>query len=111
MATITSWRASANRRLPASQSNLPRPIPLLGHRGSPNSPRRERGFSIRDSNSNRERVTLGYSDLWKAAGFILLGVVTASDAATPPAPKANDYAGIAKLPDFGGVWELVFGPP
>ena len=52
-----------------------------------------------------------YSDLWKAAGIVLLGVVTSSVAGVPGAPKANDYAGIAKLPDFAGVWELVFSPP
>jgi len=54
---------------------------------------------------------LRYSDLWKAAGIVLLGVVTSSVAGVPGAPKANDYAGIAKLPDFAGVWELVFSPP
>jgi hypothetical protein len=26
-------------------------------------------------------------------------------------PTAASYAAIAKLPDFGGVWEMVFGPP
>jgi len=58
----------------------------------------------------RERLTLRHSNLWKAAAFILLGSVTTGVAGAPGAPRANDYASIAKLPDFGGVWELVFGP-
>ena len=56
-------------------------------------------------------IPLRYSDVWKAAGVLLLAAVTTGVAGTPAAPKATDYAGLAKLPDFGGVWELVFGAP
>ncbi|HEV7715111.1 MAG TPA: hypothetical protein VGO53_05930 [Steroidobacteraceae bacterium] len=48
-----------------------------------------------------------------AAG-LLGGFVTCAVAAaptTPVAPTVASYTAIAKMPDFGGVWELVFGGP
>ena len=43
-------------------------------------------------------------------GFAVCAVVVAQQ--TPrPAPTAADWANLAKLPDFTGVWELSFGAP
>jgi len=38
------------------------------------------------------------------------GEAAAQDVATKP-PTQADWAAIAKLPDFTGVWEVTFGPP
>jgi hypothetical protein len=59
-------------------------------------------------------VVLRRSRVFSGAVFSLMGCFTAvALAATPAAsgPPAASYSAIAKLPDFGGVWELVFGPP
>jgi len=48
-------------------------------------------------------------------GLVALGAAAAGSAATAPATAAgasgDSWAAIAKRPDFGGVWELVFRPP
>lgn len=42
---------------------------------------------------------------------VLLVFFSAAQQATRPAPAAADWASLAKLPDFNGVWELSFGSP
>ena len=44
------------------------------------------------------------------AGAVVAGVGAAQQP-VQKAPTADDWAGIAKYPDFTGVWELVFGGP
>jgi hypothetical protein len=44
-----------------------------------------------------------------AAG--LAGVPATAQQAKPSPPTAADWAALAKLPDFTGVWEVSFGPP
>lgn len=44
-----------------------------------------------------------------AAG--VAGVPATAQQAKPTPPTAADWAALAKLPDFTGVWEVSFGPP
>jgi hypothetical protein len=46
-----------------------------------------------------------------SAIVVLAAGVTVAQQATRPAPTAADWANLAKLPDFSGVWELSFGAP
>jgi hypothetical protein len=39
------------------------------------------------------------------------GVPATAQQAKPTPPTAADWAALAKLPDFTGVWEVTFGPP
>src|SRR5262245_39849336 len=39
------------------------------------------------------------------------GVPATAQQAKPMPPTAADWAALAKLPDFTGVWEVSFGPP
>src|SRR5438552_19016536 len=50
---------------------------------------------------------------WCLAGsFMCLAAgVTAAQQTARPGPTAADWASLAKLPDFTGVWELSFGGP
>jgi len=57
----------------------------------------------------RNRLLAAFAAGW----FVWVGVcaVAAAQQATRTAPTAADWASVAKLPDFTGVWELSFGAP
>ena len=52
---------------------------------------------------------------WRLVAVVLassaLGAVAFAQVRTSKAPTPADWAALAKLPDFGGVWELTFGGP
>src|SRR6185436_18024837 len=58
-----------------------------------------------------DRESVGHVLMTRVISAVLLVFFSAAQQATCPAPAAADWASLAKLPDFNGVWELSFGAP